>query len=375
MAGSRGVQAGRRPPAEGRRTLSAPLAGTDLVYVDDREPGIVRRRQGRGFAYVDASGRRVDAAPDLRRIRALAIPPAWVEVWICPDPRGHIQATGRDARGRKQYRYHPAWESRRSVLKFDALAEFGERLPRIRQRLREDLGRRGMVRERVLAAVVDLLDRTLVRIGGDAYARTNNSFGLATLRREHASVDGSAIRLAFTGKSGKSWNVRLADRRLARVMRRCQELPGQRLFKYVSEDGSTAAVGSGDVNAYLAELSGARITSKHFRTWAATVLAANLLATEPAPTSKRGLARTVNAALDQVAARLGNTRTICRRSYVHPAVVERFAAGTLAAELDQAARRSRRPLEGLTPEEARVLPWLRKASSVVTGRPPVGAAA
>ena len=330
-----------------------------LVYVDDLSRGIRRRRHGRGFSYVDASGAAVRDPAVLARIRGLAVPPAWRQVWICPDPAGHIQATGRDERGRKQYRYHADWERLRQETKFRRLVEFGAALPLLRSRLAEDMARRGLCRDRVVAAVVDLLDRTLIRIGNDAYARDNASFGLTTLLNRHVAVEGTALRFSFTGKSGRTWNIGLTDRRLANLVRFCQELPGQRLFQYRDADGELHAVGSGDVNAYLREIAGEVVTSKHFRTWAATVRAAVLLAAEPPPASAREAARRINAALDQVAARLGNTRAVCRTSYVHPLVLDRYAGGALADEL--AARRPR-PVDGLSEEEARVLAWLRRGT-------------
>ncbi len=333
-------------------------ARASLVYVDDEAAlCICRRRCGRGFVYVDTAGTRVGEVEERARIRALAIPPAWEDVRICADPRGHIQATGRDSRGRKQYCYHPDWEHVREATKFQDLVRFGEALPRLRVRVRRDLRRPRLCRERVLALVVDLLDRTLIRVGSDAYARENGSFGLTTLTKRHVATSGQSLRFRFKGKSGKEWDVGLCDRRLVRAIRRCQELPGQRLFQYRDGDGTVHAVDSGDVNAYLREIGGEHMTSRRFRTWAATVGVADRLARGPQPCSKREEARTINRALDEMAARLGNTRAICRKSYVLPLVLESFAAGELGVALARVAGYRRR---GLTAAEARVLAWLRE---------------
>lgn len=333
-------------------------AEATLVYIDDESALRIRRRRcGRGFVYVDATGVRVDDPEQRARIKALAIPPAWEEVLVCADPRGHIQATGRDSRGRKQYCYHRDWQHVREATKFQELVRFAEALPRLRVRVRRDLRRRGLCRERVLALVVDLLDRTLIRVGSDIYARENGSFGLTTLTKRHVAARGERLRFRFTGKSGKEWDVGLRDRRLVRAIRRCQELPGQRLFQYTADDGTVHAVDSGDVNAYLQEIGGASMTSRRFRTWAATVGVADRLAREPPPRSKREQARAINRALDEMAARLGNTRAICRKSYVLPLVLESFAAGELGAALARVAGYRRR---GLTAAEARVLAWLRE---------------
>ena len=333
-------------------------AEATLVYVDDETAlGIRRRRSGRGFVYVDSTGARVGDREERLRLRALAIPPAWEDVWICADPRGHIQATGRDSRGRKQYCYHPDWQHVREATKFQELVRFAEALPRLRVRVRRDLRRPRLCRERVLALVVDLLDRTLIRVGSDVYARENGSFGLTTLTKRHVAAQGQRLRFRFKSKSGKEWDVGLSDRRLVRAIRRCQELPGQRLFQYEDGHGTIHAVDSGEVNAYLQEIGGEDMTSRRFRTWAATVGVADRLAREPPPASKREEARTINQALDEMAGRLGNTRAICRKSYVLPLVLESFAAGELGPALARVAGYRRR---GLTAAEARVLAWLRE---------------
>jgi DNA topoisomerase IB len=300
-------------------------------------PGLRRRRCGTGFVYLDGKSRRVGAAT-VERIRALAIPPAWTDVWICADPRGHLQACGRDARGRKQYRYHPAWRARRDRDKFGRLQQFGACLPALRRRLRRDLALQGLPREKVLAVVVSLLGHTLVRIGNDEYARDNDSFGLTTLRDRHlAFVRQGRARLHFRGKSGKHHDVAVDDRRLVRLLRRCRQLPGQPLFQYLDDDGRHQPVDSGMVNDYLQDTVGNGFTAKDFRTWGGTVLAvaALLRAADDAPTEAAAL-----DAVKQVAAALGNSAAVCRASYIHPAVFEdwrdggriRHAPATLAGQ-------------------------------------------
>lgn len=326
-----------------------------LVYMSDDVPGIVRRRAGRGFSYHDPECVLVKDAETLRRIRGLAVPPAYVDVWICPLDTGHIQATGRDARGRKQYRYHPRWIEVRDQAKYDRLIAFAHALPAIRGRVEADIRRRGLDRTRVLASIVWLLENTFVRIGNTAYARENRSFGLTTLRSRHLKVEASAVRLKFTGKSGKAWNLSLTDRRIVKLVKACHELPGQHLFQY-REDGEVRPVASHDVNAYLREISGAEFSSRHFRTWAGTVLAATLLAEEDPPTSKADGNRKINAAIDEVSRSLGNTRAVCRKCYVHPKVFERFVDGTLAERLRDVGRIDAE--SGLDEDEQRVLAWL-----------------
>ncbi|WP_018701373.1 DNA topoisomerase IB [Amorphus coralli] len=328
----------------------------ELVYMSDDVPGITRRRSGRGFSYRDAEGVLVRDRVTLARIRGLAVPPAYVDVWICPLDTGHIQATGRDARGRKQYRYHPRWVEVRDKAKYDGLVAFGSALPAMRERVDADMRRRTLDRNKVLASIVWLLEHTFVRIGNTAYARENRSYGLTTLRRRHLKEKSSALRLKFTGKSGKAWSLRLTDRRIRRVVKACHELSGQHLFQYL-DDGEPRPVASQDVNAYIREISGAEFTSKHFRTWAGTVLAATRLAGEEPPTSKTDAARKINAALDEVSRTLGNTRAVCRRCYVHPLVFERFVDASLAARL--AATGTVDADSGLEEDEQRVLAWLR----------------
>ena len=303
---------------------SARLAG--LRYVGETGPGIRRRRAGRGFVYLNGHGPiREEAA--LARIRSLVIPPAWRDVWICPTPSGHIQAVGRDARGRKQYRYHPRWRETRDESKYTRMLAFSRALPRIRERVDADLGRRGLPREKVVATIVRLLETTLVRVGNEEYARANRSFGLTTLRDRHVDVDGSEVRFQFRGKGGKEHAVDVRDPRVARIVRRLQDLPGQELFQYVDEDGARRSVDSGDVNAYLREISGEDFTAKDFRTWAGTVLCALALAEGPVATSTREAARHIRRAIVRVAERLGNTPAISRACYVHPALLDAYRQG------------------------------------------------
>lgn len=338
--------------------MVASAEAADLAYVSDTEPGIRRRRVGARFRYLDATGRALRESETLDRIRALVIPPAWNDVWISPDPDGHIQATGRDARGRKQYRYHSRWATCRDEVKYDGLVAFARILPALRGRIDEDLAKRGLPRERVLAIVTWLLDRTLIRVGNAAYAKENKSFGLTTLRDRHVDVSGGTARFSFRGKSGKDWNLKVSDRRIASLVRRVQELPGQHLFQYIDETGQRRSVASQDVNAYLREVGGAEISSKHFRTWAGTVRAAGLLADIAVPETKAGTKRALTQVIDTVAGRLGNTRAVCRRCYVHPLVIEMWQQGRLAGDLADIRRRVRRAPAGLDREEAVVLRWL-----------------
>jgi DNA topoisomerase-1 len=332
-----------------------------LRYASDARPGITRRRAGRGFSYRGADGSLIRDREVLGRIRSLAIPPAWSDVWICPWPNGHIQATGRDARGRKQHRYHPRWHERRDDSKFARMIAFAEALPGIRQRTEEHLALRGLPREKVLAACVRLLELTLIRVGNDEYARLNRSFGLTTLRDRHARIEGSAVRFRFRGKSGKEHEVGLRDRRLARVVRRCQELPGQELFQYVDDDGAVRDVASDDVNAYLREISGGDFTAKDFRTWAGTVLAYRALKALQPATDERGARKNVVEAIRQIAGRLGNTAAVCRRSYVHPAVLDAYFEGTIAGALVEVAEEQvEPPAESSPEEEAEVVDLLRQ---------------
>ncbi|HZH28166.1 MAG TPA: DNA topoisomerase IB [Azospirillaceae bacterium] len=309
------------PPEE-----TAEAAG--LRYVNDDEPGISRRRTGKGFTYWNAKGGRVTDAATLERIRALAIPPAWTDVWICADADGHIQATGRDAEGRKQYKYHARFREARDTAKFERILAFAHALPRIRERVEADLKRPGLPREKVLAAIVKLLEQTLIRVGNADYTK-NQSFGLTTLRDRHVRIDGAEMRFQFRGKSGRLWNVGLNDRRVAKVVRACQDVPGQHLFQYVDDEGERRGVGSADVNAYLKQITGADFTAKDFRTWAGTHLCAAALAETPPPQNKAHAKRAVAAAIRQVSRALGNTPAVCRSGYVHPSIISAWEEGRL----------------------------------------------
>ena len=310
-----------------------------LVYVHDTDPGLARRKAGKGFAYVDADGRVVDSARTEDRIAKLVIPPAWTDVWICADPRGHIQATGRDQRGRKQYIYHPDWRAHRDGSKYGRMAEFGRALPKLRAQVEHDLARRGLPREKVLAAVVRIMEQTSIRVGNDQYAQANKSFGLTTLRKRHVDLHGAAAEFEFRGKSGKMHKTGIHDRRLAALIRRCEELPGQRLFQFVDHDGQRHAISSHDVNAYIREATGGSFSAKDFRTWAGTLRCAQALA-QAGPADNEGHAkRIVAACVKQVAGVLGNTPAVCRSSYIHPTVFEHYASGALADRLARASVR------------------------------------
>ncbi|HEV8676882.1 MAG TPA: DNA topoisomerase IB [Methylomirabilota bacterium] len=340
------------------RTEAAHAAS--LHYVSDATPGIRRRRAGRHFVYVGPDGRPIRDLDRRRRIKALTIPPAWTDVWISPNPRGHIQATGRDARGRKQYRYHPRWRVVRDDTKYGRLVGFGRALPRIRAAVERDLARPGLPREKVVATVVRLLETTAIRVGNAEYARNNGSFGLTTMRDRHVGVSGSTLRFQFRGKGGKLQQVDVSDRRLARIVRRCQDLPGQELFQYLDEDGLPQRIGSGDVNAYLRAVGGEEFTAKDFRTWTGTVLAVLALQEFRSFDSTVQAKRNVVRAIESVARRLGNTPTICRKCYVHPAVVDAYLEGGPAEALQRRVERDlARSLRGLRPEEAAVLALLR----------------
>ena len=331
-----------------------------LRYVDDGMPGLTRRRSGKGFRYLDAKGAAVRDETTLARIRSLAIPPAYTDVWICPRRNGHIQATGRDAKGRKQYRYHPDFREAREAAKFGHVMAFADALPGIRARIDADMGRRGLPREKVLATVVHLLETTLIRVGNDDYARTNRSYGLTTLRDPHVRIAGSDLTFRFKGKSGKEWNLSLKDRRVARIVKACQDLPGQELFQYLDGDGARRDVTSGDVNDYLREITGQDITAKDFRTWAGTVLAALALREFESFDSEAVAKKNVRSAIEAVAARLGNTPTICRKCYIHPQLIDCYLEGGLLLQVKDAVETElSEELASLRPEEAAVLSLLR----------------
>jgi DNA topoisomerase-1 len=335
---------------------------SDLVWGDDSQPGMLRRRTGKGFTYLTSTGRRVTNETTLRRIKTLAIPPAWSDVWICPDAAGHLQATGRDAKGRKQYRYHPQYRAHRDSAKFERLYQFGTVLPAIRKQIAHDIGRRGVPREKVVATVIRLLESTLVRIGNEEYARRNGSFGLTTLRDQHAKFTSSTVRLAFKGKHGIASDVTVRDPRLRRIVKQCQDLPGQVLFQYIGDDGAPHPISSTDVNEYLREVTGLPVTAKDFRTWMGTLLATSAFAALPAPHSEVNARGAIVRVCETVSAHLGNTPAVCRSSYVHPNVIDWYRDGSLAERWQATpARGSAR----LVVEERKLLALLRprRASS------------
>lgn len=325
----------------------------DLHYVDDSQPGIARKKQRGTFCYFDTDGQRITDPGEIKRINALAVPPAYTDVWICADPRGHLQATGRDARGRKQYRYHPRWREVRDADKYSRLRDFGLALPKLRKRLETLLAAPGFSRDKVMATVITLLDATLIRVGNTQYARDNRSYGLTTLRRRHVEINGSAIRFQFRGKSGVEHQITVKDRRLARIIKRCQEIPGQNLFQYLDENGERHTVSSSDVNAYLQTLTGADFTAKDYRTWAGSALALSVLRGlqwQPKSDAKRHVVEMVK----NVARQLGNTPAVCRKCYIHPAVLDGFLLGALA-QLPRPRTR-----KGLRAEEVSLAMYLEK---------------
>ena len=342
----------------------AKSAGLRYVSTSPLPPGIRRLRRGKGFRYVSPDGSAVRPQAELKRVRSLAIPPAWTDVWICPSPLGHIQATGRDARGRKQYRYHARWRDVRDETKYGLLVDFGKMLPAIRRRVRADLARSGLPREKVIAVVVQLLELTMMRIGNEEYARANQSFGLTTLRDRHVSYRGGAVEFQFRGKSGKDHHVRVVDRRLVRIVKACQDIPGYELFQYLDEDGRRQGVDSADVNAYLREISGAEMTAKVFRTWAGTVRAvAALREVKPGnaeETTKAETSQTLVEIVKVVASHLGNTPAVCRKCYIHPAVIESFEKGDFHERLARLAQRKSRAA-GLDADERLTLAFLADA--------------
>ncbi len=325
----------------------------DLHYVDDTQPGITRKLLRGKFSYFDPSAQRITDPDEIKRLNALAVPPAYTEVWICADPRGHLQATGRDARGRKQYRYHPRWREVRDADKYSRLRDFGLALPTLRKQLETLLAAPGFSRDKVMATVITLLDATLIRVGNTQYARDNRSYGLTTLRSRHVEVNGSAIRFQFRGKSGVEHQITVKDRRLARIIKRCQDIPGQNLFQYLDENGERHTISSADVNAYLQTLTGADFTAKDYRTWAGSVLALSVLRDlpwEPESEAKRQVVEMVK----NVARQLGNTPAVCRKCYIHPAVFDAFWLGALA-ELPRPRLR-----KGLRPEEVGLAMFLER---------------
>ena len=344
-----------------RETLESAAGAAGLTYVTDSEPGLTRKRVGTGFAYYRTNGARIADRAERRRIASLAIPPAWTDVWICPDPDGHMQATARDAKGRKQYRYHERFRAQRDESKFGRMLQFCEALPKLREQIETDMAQPGLPRRKMLATLVRLLDKTLIRVGNDEYLKANRSYGLTTLQHKHVKVKGDTVHFEFRGKSGVEHDVAVSDRRLAHIVQQLQDMPGQQLFKYVDDDGKRQSIDSDDVNAYLREVTGISVTAKDFRTWSGTMLAARALREMGPPANEREAARNVNVALDQVAARLRNTRAVCRKYYVHPALIEAYHRGEAAPPPPaRAPGRRERPSAALRRDEVRVLQFLQE---------------
>jgi DNA topoisomerase-1 len=332
-----------------------PSPAHGLVHLTDDRPGFTRNGRAKAFVYLTAAGKVVRDKSTLARIRALAIPPAWTNVWISPRADGHLQVTGRDAKGRKQYIYHPDFRAFRDRQKYEHVVEFARGLPAVRRKVAADIAKPGLAREKVLATIVYLLETTLIRVGNEDYARSNQSYGLTTLRNPHVDVAGKTLRFHFKGKSGKVWKLKISNPRVARIVRACQDLPGQHLFEYRDADGVVRQISSTDVNAYLRDITGRDVTAKDFRTWSGTVLAAlALLEMEPAA-SAAAAKRNIKAAVAKVAEQLGNTVTICRKCYVHPAVIDAYAGGSLALKL----KRAEHSPTALSAEEAAVLAFLQ----------------
>ncbi|MBW9091926.1 DNA topoisomerase IB [Rhizobium wenxiniae] len=342
-------------------TAEAKLASS-LVYVPGLETGITRKLGAKGFLYYRPDGRRITDAAEISRLNALAIPPAYTDVIISTNPFSHLQAIGNDAHGRRQYRYHSDWHAERGKAKFERLVDFANCLPDLRERVETDLRSRSLTMDKALATVVWMLDNLYIRVGNATYAEANKSYGLTTLRSRHVKVEGGSLKFRFKGKSGKEWNLAHSDRRIANVVRKLQELPGQHLFQYVCDEGGCRPISSQDVNAYIRELTGDDFSSKQFRTWGATCMAVEALASLEVASTKRELARQLNKAIDAIAAKLVNTRAVCRSSYIHPAVFEDFEAGLLRDVL-KLKTKSERLQQWLDDEEIRVLRWLKKRSA------------
>lgn len=339
-------------------------AAAGLVYVTDGLPGITRKRAGKGWAFYRPSGKRITDPKERKRILSLVIPPAWTDVWVCPNPKGHIQVTARDVKGRKQYRYHPEYREARDQSKFKRMFEFSEVLPRLRERAEKDLRAPELSRRQVLATVVTLLDKTLIRVGNEDYAKENKHYGLTTLRRKHVQVDGSEMSFSFEGKSGVQHAVSVKDKRLAKIIQRQQEIPGHELFKFLDEGGKRHTITSDDVNAYLQEIADAHITAKDFRTWGGTMLAGVALRFVGPAKTQRQATQNINKAIDAVANMLGNTRTVCKKYYVHPALLEAYMDGKVPPEPEvqpkKKTRRSNTP--ALRRDEVAVLQFLHELS-------------
>lgn len=332
-----------------------------LRYVSDEQPGYTRKRRGQKFIYFDTAGKEIKDETRVLRLNRLAIPPAYKNVWICPSPNGHLQATGLDARGRKQYRYHERWRAERDENKYEKMVVFAQALPKIRRRINRDLKRRGLPREKVLATVVQLLEKTFIRVGNEEYARENKSFGLTTMRERHVKVRGETLRFRFRGKSGIEHDIEVDDRRVARIVKKLQDLPGQEVFQYLDEEGERRQITSDDVNQYLREITGEEFTAKDFRTWAGTVMAAMALQSQEMFENNSQAKKNVKAAISAVAKMLGNTPTVCRKCYVHPAVLETYLDGSLIEGLKKQTEKTLEgSFENLRSEEAAVLTFLRE---------------
>lgn len=339
-----------------------------LVYVVDDNPGITRHRSGKGWSYRGPDGVRITDKATITRINKLAIPPAYTDVWICPDPNGHIQATGRDAKGRKQYRYHERFREVRDGAKYEHMLEFAAALPSIRATIDVHMRLPGLPREKVLATVVHLLETTMIRVGNADYAKQNGSYGLTTLNDRHVAVDSGELRFRFKGKSGKKWDLKVRDRRVARIVKASQDLPGQHLFQYVDDTGEQREVTSGDINAYLREIAGASITAKDFRTWTGTVLAAMALVEFEKFDTQAAAKKNVRAAIEKVSARLGNTPAVCRKAYIHPLVLDSYLENSLVLEVQEEVERELKDDVGyLRPEEAVVLAFIQRRLADVNG--------
>ena len=330
--------------------------------MSDTKPGYTRKLERDHFVFFDQKGNRVKDADEVARIRALAIPPAYHDVWICPYANGHLQATGIDARGRKQYRYHPEWRSAKDTVKYHHVIAFGEALPNIRAVTNKHMAQKGLTREKVLATVVSLLEKTMIRVGNDEYAKTNQSYGLTTLQEKHVNVTGDSIRFKFKGKSGKEWNLKVTDRRIAKVVRACEEIDGQELFKYTDEEGEIHTISSSDVNGYLQNITGENFTAKDFRTWSGTVIASMALQEYETFDSQAQAKKNVVAAIEHVSQQLGNTPAVCRKCYVHPAILDAYLDGSFIAQISKEIDKTlqKRYDQGLKEEEIRVLQFLRR---------------
>src|ERR1700761_597255 len=341
--------------------VASAIAEEGLRYVSNTAPGYRRKRTGTSFSYYDKQGKRITDAAVVGRIKSIGIPPAYESVWICPSANGHIQATGLDARGRKQYRYHAKWRELRDQNKYEHIIQFAAALPALRDRVAADMKLDGLPREKVLATIVSLLEKTLIRVGNAEYAEKNKSYGLTTMRRKHVAVGRGVLRFDFTGKSGKQWKLRVEDRRIAAIVKRCAEIPGHELFKYLDDDGQPRTVDSGDVNAYIKEITGDDFSAKDFRTWAGTVLAALALAEFKKYDSQAEAKRNVVAAIENVSKQLGNTPAVCRKSYVHPEILSAYMSGDLAKMIDaKITRKFKRQYTKLTADEIMVLAFLHR---------------